>query len=341
MVLHWGILIIFINLFKFLYYSIHYNIIFIYKYKIYNLIIFYSNYMNMNKINDKKCAPGIKYEDGSCFKKKILIDILTEYNKRSGLKINPDNLSKKDLVSKLNEVFLPKCVDQLCWTNQIKLDAIKKEEILKGTFRPFGPEGKYEWLSTSDINDVLEQYQSVHKDFLFLGAVPYDFEELSVLNIGNIKLKELDKLGKTKIGMVINLDEHNQSGSHWVALYCNLHKHQVYFFDSVGNPPRKKIKRFINKLTKYIYKKKYSIDLPINDIKGGDYAHNIHFNNLSKIDIKYNHVKHQTQNSECGVYSVNFIIRLLEGEKFNNIINNITRDEKMNQYRKEIFINVN
>jgi hypothetical protein len=299
----------------------------------------------MNKVNDAKCAPGIKYTDGSCFNKKQLEFIAEKYNEKYQNKIDIYNLNKNELVNKLEQVFQPTCLDQLCWTNQIKLDAIKKEKILKNTFRPYGPNGKYEWLSTTDINDVLEQYQNIYKDFIFLGAVPYDFESLPILNIGNIDFNDYEKQGKTKIGMVINLDKHYQTGSHWVALYTDLKKNEIYFFDSVGKPPRKRIKLFINKITNYIYKKKYNISLPINtileQIKNNKYHNNKYISNLLKLKIKYNNIQHQRENSECGVYSINFIIRLLEGEKFNNIIHNITADEKMNNYRKNIFINVN
>ena len=42
-------------------------------------------------------------------------------------------------------------------------------------------------------------------------------------------------------------------------------------------------------------------------------------NIIKNIDYKYNNIQHQTGNSECGVYSINFIIRLLNKEKFNLI----------------------
>ena len=48
----------------------------------------------------------------------------------------------------------------------------------------------------------------------------------------------------------MNLDEHYKKGSHWVALYADLSKYQVYYFDSVGKKPRKRIKKFINKIIK-------------------------------------------------------------------------------------------
>lgn len=299
----------------------------------------------MNKINDAKCAPGVKYEDGSCFKKQSLIEMIELYNsKNKSNKIDFDmNQDKEYYVEKLDEVFNSKCLDQLCWVNQIKLNGIRKEELLKQTFRPFGPDGKLDWLSTTDITDVLEQYQNVHKDFLYLGTVPYDFEEISVLNIRNINFEELQNEGKNKIAMVINLDESHQSGSHWVALYTDLNKNQIYFFDSVGKKPGMKIRNFINKIAKYIYKKKYNKVLHINKViksyKSGNL--NEYLQNLLKFDIKYNHIQHQLKNTECGVYSSKFIIELLEGKTFHKFITDITRDDETNEYRKKIFINVN
>ena len=51
------------------------------------------------------------------------------------------------------------------------------------------------------------------------------------------------KKGKYKLGVIFNLDEHYKSGSHWVALYADLNKDQVYFFDSYGKKPEKRIRK--------------------------------------------------------------------------------------------------
>ena len=45
--------------------------------------------------------------------------------------------------------------------------------------------------------------------------------------------------------MVINLDTHDKGGSHWVGLYTDLLKKQIYFFDSYGHKPEKEIKNFM------------------------------------------------------------------------------------------------
>ena len=289
--------------------------------------------MIVKKYNDKKCAPGLKYTDGSCFTHASLIKIAKKYNEKYNInEINLD-LSKEKLVIELYNRLKDKCSEQRCWLNLALVQAINDEQILFGTFLPDGPEGKFEWLSTNDINSVLEQYHNVHDDFVFLGAVPYDFEDLAVLEINSLNFSELERLNKKKIGMVINLDEHYKSGSHWVALYINLEKNQIYYFDSVGKLPGRRIKKFINRIVKYLYKKKYNDKININNLfkyfrkrKNSDNNNlikdNKYLNNLlnDNFDIKYNNIQHQFKNSECGVYSINFIIRLISGENFNDII---------------------
>ena len=56
-----------------------------------------------------------------------------------------------------------------------------------------------------------------------------------------------------------------------------------------------------------------------------------------KLNVNYNKVRHQFKNSECGVYSVNFILRILKGETFDYICNNITSDDQINECRKFYF----
>ena len=65
------------------------------------------------------------------------------------------------------------------------------------------------------------QYEKKYDDFKFFGAVPYDFEDLSFLEVSNV---DFNNLKKHRLGMVVNLDKHNMKGSHWVALYIDLEK---------------------------------------------------------------------------------------------------------------------
>jgi len=294
---------------------------------------------------DTKCAPTKNYENGSCFTLDSLKLIAKQYNDTNDNKIIISD-NKQELVDQLKSVFSNLCNSQLCW---LKLDLIKNlnnEEINDNTFRPNGPIKKYEWLNTNHINDVIEQYEDVYKNFTFLGTVPSDFEELPILGLSDINFDNLVNQGKTKIGMVINIDTHKQSGSHWVALYADLLDYKLYFFDSVGSKPIKRIRKFNNKLFKYFYNK-------INSDNSTEFINII--NNLDKntikkyykdikkklkgIDVRYNHIQHQQKNTECGVYSINFILRILKGESFDDIIQNITDDDDVNKCRQVYFRN--
>ncbi len=284
-----------------------------------------------------KCAPSKKYSEGSCFSMESLVKISNAYNNKfsTDKPIKISN-SKEELVNELSNKISSCKGDQICWLNQIWIKELNDNDINNNTFRPIGPQGRFKWLSTTDINDVIFQYEDKYKDFKFLGAVPIDFESLPGLSAYNLDLDNLvNNLKKPKIGMVINLDEHWQRGSHWVGFYANLDKNQIYYFDSYGIKPRKRICEFVKKLALWCYKRHI-------DMNGGSDTESVFMkpnkNRYEKImDIQYNKIRHQYGGSECGVYSTNFILRLLNGESFNDICNNITSDDKINQCRKVYF----
>jgi hypothetical protein len=303
---------------------------------------------NPNK-DEYKCAPNKIYYDGSCFSLESLIKIAKKYNDTNNDKIDITE-SKENLVKILNDKLSDYCKEQTCW---LKLNIIKEledEEINYNTFKPLGPINKYEWLNTNHINQVIHQYHVMNDDFIFLGTVPYDFEDLPILGFNEIKFDELYKNNKIKIGLVINLDEHYKSGSHWVGLFANLKKNQIYYFDSTGRKPLKRIRKFINRIIKFMYNRMFknnlSITKLINDINKN--KNNISFlkkynelnNILSNFDIRYNNIQHQFKNSECGVYSIHFIIKLVNDNNFDDVINNIINDDDMHKYRNIFFRNV-
>jgi hypothetical protein len=57
-----------------------------------------------------------------------------------------------------------------------------------------------------------------------------------------------------------------------------------------------------------------------------------------KYGILFNKTQHQFGGSECGIYSLNFIIRLLNGSNFDTIIKEKLDDDVVNQCR-EIYFN--
>ena len=109
-----------------------------------------------------------------------------------------------------------------------------KDGKLKKSFKPIKPKSwnsnKFEWLSTTDIENVIKQYENEYPNFRFIGAVPIDFD--STYGVGQCIVNELCKINLKKmllakifqIGIVFNLDKHDQDGSHWVSMFIDLKK---------------------------------------------------------------------------------------------------------------------
>ena len=311
---------------------------------------------------DHKCAPDKKYDGGSCYSLGQLKKMSHIFNDAlSDNRIDSDKILKKSINIKNDKKYLLKeltdrlenvCNDQVCWLKQKFMREFKDKDPtfyknLKESFRPVGPEKKFEWLSTIHINEVMRQYEKKHKDFKFFGAVPIDFDDLPVLGIKNINFDRLKDEGKTKLGFVFNLDEHWKNGSHWVSMYADLDKNQIYYFDSYGLKPEKRIKALVKRIANWCYKK----DFCVNDecsiesvnsesfMKGGR-SNKPHKPNKIEArlgEIKFNRNRHQYKNSECGVYSLNFILRLLNGHTFEDITTNKVLDDDINKCRDVYF----
>lgn len=284
-----------------------------------------SSEVNIN--GDTKCAPGKMFEDGSCIPLNILLEMAYAFNlenPRDIIKLYPSfetlNRSKykKYLLNEFNNRLDGVCKTQFCWTKQSfvsRMTQSLQDELKRKTFRPAGPEGKFEWLNTININEVVTQYETKYKDFKFLGAVPIDFDDLTRLGLKNLNLEKLVKMGKTKLGIVFNLDESYKSGSHWVAAYADLLKGRIYYFDSYGMEPEIRIRKFMRRIANFCQ----------NNLK------------CPHVTAEHNRIRHQYGGSECGVYSINFILRLLRGDSFEQVCDSKIPDNVVNQCRRIYF----
>ncbi|AYV84250.1 MAG: Ulp1 protease [Hyperionvirus sp.] len=276
---------------------------------------------------DSKCAPGKMFEDGSCIPLNILLEMAGAYNLENpgdGIKLYPSfetlNRSKykKYLLNEFNRRLNGVCKTQVCWTKQsfvARMTASMQDELKRKTFRPEGPNGKFEWLNTVNINEVVSQYELKYRDFKFLGAVPIDFDELPKLGLKNLKMDRLVGMGKTKLGVVFNLDESWKAGSHWVAVYSDLLRGYIYYFDSYGMEPENRIRKFMRRIANFCQ---------------GSLG-------CRQIIAEHNRVRHQYGGSECGVYSINFILRLLRGDSFEKVCESKVPDSIVNQCRRIYF----
>lgn len=260
------------------------------------------------------CAPGKRLEHGTCLTHYSLQKIASYINNKHGkieIQIDAD---KKIMLDNIKNYL--NCRDDECIISHKYIIEMNDADIIQYTLRHTGPKNT-QWLSTIDINRVLDQYNHINKDFIFLGAVPIDFKNLPFLGVSNLDLNQLQNESIHKLAIVFNLDEHYKSGSHWVALYSDLKKKKIYFFDSNGIKPEYRIRSFMIYIIKYLMSK-YSID-------------------ISNMDISHNPVRHQYKNSECGVYSINFIIRCLKGETYKSIQQDKMHDDDMQLCRNVYF----
>jgi len=282
------------------------------------------------KYDEQRCAPGKPFESGSCIVLPVLVEMVSAYNKVNKNKIKTScrkeilkpKKYKKYLLREINNRFKNVCDGQLCWTQQdfIKhMDEFMKAELEKYTFRPLGPEGRFEWLNTINIDEVMNQYEMDIKDFSFLGAVPMDFQKINLKGVSDLNIEKEYRDGIRRFGIIFNLDESWQSGSHWTAAYADIAKGQVYYFDSYGSPPEERVVKLLNKFCVYYESK----------------------NKGNRCKLRYNKIRHQYENSECGVYSINFILDLLQGRDFDELCNTKLKDREVNKLRKKIFRNPN
>lgn len=269
----------------------------------------------------------------SCLTPDVLKILITAWNKEY-----PDeHIEYKQPLTKVWESLRDKITKHVpleegehAWLEQDWVSAAltkeKTEKLKDKLYRPEAPEewrdNPRAWLSTTDIEEALEQYEIKFPTFKCFGASPIDFDlknntgSCAVNNLCKINLRQLikeRKPGVDFIGVVFNLDKHNESGSHWISLFVNIPKGELNFWDSFAvNPPPE-----VSALMKKIQSQAQELGI--------------------KLKIQINKKQHQFKNTECGMYSINFIVKQLEGKTFTEVCTHIINDDKMNGMRNEYF----
>ena len=287
--------------------------------------------MKPNKTFKKlKCSPNRKKmlskknSSFTCFTDDNLFLFKNVWNKNSDSKILSNDT--KEIWNFFKKSLKKTCYNELCWLNTKNISNLPNKELyVKQIFKPFAPDSwkskPYEWLSSIDITKILQQYQDIYKEFLFIGPSPIDFDTKKMFSscvweeLCNFNLKKLIEKNKTKIGIIFNTDPHYKSGQHWIALFIDVEKKFIYYFDSNGN----RVPKQINTLIKRI--KKQASELNINFTVS---------NNVGFV--------HQFNDGQCGIYSIYFIIELLKGKKDYNFFNTKRiKDSEMKNLRQKYY----
>ena len=226
------------------------------------------------------------------------------------------------------------CIDELCWVKESPSLSNKSRDI----FRPLRS-NKWRtgrtWLNTLDIQHVMKQYELVHKDFMFLGVFPIDFErevQGACVSMCNFKITDLIAAKKRRFSMVINLDTHDQPGSHWVTLFCNIDpkdpKYGACYFDSGGVRPEPILGTKDNPIEQFLKRIKDEVVELYGD------SHKTHF------WVRYSPERKQYKNTECGMFCLLFNILCLEKPMtYKEIRRLIGNDDDVHELRKILFAN--
>jgi hypothetical protein len=279
-----------------------------------------------NKTAKLMCSPRVNKEHQfTCFESGTLHLLKQLWNSK-----HPTNQIRSTnpfhIWTALNEYLKHMCDKESCWLKQKFVNGKLNHEI-KNSFAPKSPsEWKKKpnaWLSNLDIDAVMKQYEKTYKCFEFLGSTSIDFDlrknNSCVCNkLCNFNLADQIKRGKTKIGIVFNTDPHYKGGEHWISLFINIKKRFIYFFDSVGTACPKEIRVFADRV--------------IN--QGKEMQPPIIF------EFDQNHpVSHQNTNTECGVYSLFFIINMLKDNLTKEYLKKHRLKDKYIEKFRKIFFN--
>lgn len=251
------------------------------------------------------CSPSSAeafVENGTCFSLEALRLLARRWNEAQGdaeRRIEGVvRASARDLWTQLRRRLQPDCGDrsEACWVD--RGGPLADASLVAAAFAPPKPaawkKNPRTWLSTTDIDRVMGQYESVARNrFKWLGALPRDFRDPHPM--GGCVTDRMCKLdvvaersrGVMNLGVVFNLDRHDESGSHWVAaMVCMDPTSSVYgvnFSNSTGEPPCDEIRKWCEDVAA-------ALGCP----------------------FVVNRVEKQRKNTECGVFSMYILIRCLQ-----------------------------
>lgn len=297
-------------------------------------------------------------KDGACTRDEMVLQAAAEFadtidgNAEGGKKTNGKTSNESSSVpieEKIKKAIKKtKCDSESCLLHDKSFKAFAKgrgvtlgqiNRTLEIDFKTEGPRDEIEWLSNIHIDDTLGRWAREYDNFFPFPFAMMDFadykHELVTIPLADILDGKVDinmgpmvdtiKRPSKCMGCVLNTDVSTGKGKHWVVVFVDCRDQKewsIEYFNSTGNKIPKAVKRWFvsakEQLTEYANK------------------HNLKVNiNIVEVTV----VGHQTQDSECGVYSLFYIRRRLEGTPytfFTDLDKRIS-DDYMVEFRRFLF----
>lgn len=256
------------------------------------------------------CSPSAAktyQRNHTCFSKAALVGMAEAWNKaHPGDPIRgARGVGKRELWQALDARLKGECGGkgrEWCWPDKVGTLGGAAPTV-HASLRPKQPKEwrskPNTWLTNLDIDAVMRQYEQDRTyKYKYLGTVPVDFAARTML--GQCLYPDLCTLSVPKLarrhkhlGMVINLDKHDQGGSHWTSLFAcidpALPAFGCYFYDSVGRKPPSEVLAFMHELKR--------------QAEGMPRASTAIFR------VGRANTRHQFGSSECGLFSMAYQIR--------------------------------
>jgi hypothetical protein len=290
------------------------------------------------------CAPS-RYDNfkasGTCLRREELVQLARLYNRtlddgswKSFLFQSFSNVAKAEIARARIDESADDIFDQLkarlgdddyAW---LELPWVRKArgvyDALEDAFRPKLPKtwksNDHQWLNTDDINMVMQQYVDKFTDFHFLGVFPIDFDTKTFFGncianeMCNLSVQALKREGKRHFGAVLNLDRHDESGSHWVSVYGNLDlaalNYGVHYYDSVGRTPPPEVTTFMKRIAGQMTDANVRGHASIggSKTKKKDNTHKSTGGPVREAPCTHNRVRRQFKNTECGIFAMYYLV---------------------------------
>ena len=258
----------------------------------------------------------------SCISDEIIRDLRLSLGIRSG--------NVEQVYQRIHKRLGTEPGQELHWVKATAIPSDLRSKI-KESFRPQQPaswtSSSRQWLTTTDIANVLQQYTHLYSDFAFLGVHPIDFADPDASGqcvsriMCDVSFDSLRKAGYKHAGVVFNLDEHTGQGTHWTSMYIGLdpknkRRFGIFYYDSVGRPLPQRVSQYIESFSAGVSRSKRRF---------------VHQNNVRK----------QFKDSECGIYAIAFIVMMLDNPyvPFDIICTHHMRDDDTMSQLREYFFN--
>lgn len=256
----------------------------------------------------------------TCFNRAALVRLANAWNASRGEEAPITGIGRKNVAElwrDVNKRMAAKCGEDItregCWVDALlgsqvagsTSDTVSDPAV--GSVKPRKPRGWYKqpftWLTNLDIEAVMRQYEA-NADFkyAFLGVFPIDFADKDAFGrclvdeICAIRIAPYIKRGVRYLGLITNLDRHDQSGSHWTSLFVCMDPtaacYGAYYYDSVGRPTPNEVTKFIESLRAQLRE--------------------IYPDSDGSFKTEWNRNQHQFANTECGIFSMIYQIRWLK-----------------------------